>query len=275
MEQSLREKLTFAQAEGKEALPQRLKIKEVSRELRARLWAALYTHVDNSCQYGLIHEPWLSILVEKHVKHDHNMIDTFERNFPKYIKSSKAIFISGSYIDVFGPIQFIIRHKKCPDSFKDEIHQSLQDTRAAYKIINNTIVPIASEQEGQAIESAIDALSEKRMMGAREHLLKASRFINEGQWADSIRESIHAVEAAARKLEPSTHTLAPALKALEKKTHLHPALAKGFGSLYGFTNDEEGIRHPLIDEPVASVDEADALYMLGSCASFVTYMLSK
>jgi hypothetical protein len=56
---------------------------------------------------------------------------------------------------------------------------------------------------------------------------------------------------------------------------IHPALGKGFGSLYGFTSDEKGIRHALLDEPAAQVDETDALYMLGSCASFVSYLINK
>jgi hypothetical protein len=62
---------------------------------------------------------------------------------------------------------------------------------------------------------------------------------------------------------------------LEKSVRIHPALGKGFGSLYGFTSDEKGIRHALLDEPVAQVDEADALYMLGSCAAFVSYLINK
>jgi hypothetical protein len=69
--------------------------------------------------------------------------------------------------------------------------------------------------------------------------------------------------------------LGPALSKLQKSVRIHPALAKGFDSLYGFTSDEKGIRHALIDEPVAEVDETDALYMLGSCAAFVSYLINK
>jgi hypothetical protein len=68
----------------------------------------------------------------------------------------------------------------------------------------------------------------------------------------------------ARALEPEAQKLGPALSKLEKSVRVHPALRKGFGSLYGFTSDEKGIRHALLDEPMAQVDETDALYMLGS-----------
>jgi hypothetical protein len=56
---------------------------------------------------------------------------------------------------------------------------------------------------------------------------------------------------------------------------VHPALRNGFGNLYGFTSDEKGIRHPLLEKPDAQVDETDALYMLGSCAAFVSYLINK
>jgi hypothetical protein len=49
----------------------------------------------------------------------------------------------------------------------------------------------------------------------------------------------------------------------------------GFGSLYGFTSDEDGIRHPLLDSVAAQVDETDALFMIGACAAFVSYLINK
>jgi hypothetical protein len=76
-------------------------------------------------------------------------------------------------------------------------------------------------------------------------------------------------------LEPEANTLGPALSKLEKSVRIHPALRTGFSNLYGFTNDEKGIRHALLEEPVAQVDEIDALYMLGSCAAFVSYLINK
>ncbi len=35
------------------------------------------------------------------------------------------------------------------------------------------------------------------------------------------------------------------------------------------------LRHPLLDTEKAVSDEADALYMLGACASFVSYLIAK
>lgn len=62
---------------------------------------------------------------------------------------------------------------------------------------------------------------------------------------------------------------------LEMKGRIHPALKKGFESIYAYTSDEKGIRHALLDKGDAAVDEADALFMLGAASTFVTYLLSK
>jgi hypothetical protein len=45
--------------------------------------------------------------------------------------------------------------------------------------------------------------------------------------------------------------------------------------LYGYSSDEEGVRHALVFKEEAQVDEADALFMLGACASFVSYLLAR
>jgi hypothetical protein len=75
-------------------------------------------------------------------------------------------------------------------------------------------------------------------------------------------------------LEPSA-ALSSAFGRLEKSAKIHKALKHGFGNLYGYTSDENGIRHPLLDDGTAKVDETDALFMIGACAAFVSYLINK
>jgi hypothetical protein len=49
----------------------------------------------------------------------------------------------------------------------------------------------------------------------------------------------------------------------------------GFASLYGYTSDNQGIRHAHLNEPSSKPDEAEALFMIGSCAAFVSYLINK
>ena len=70
-----------------------------------------------------------------------------------------------------------------------------------------------------------------------------------------IRESIHAVESIARTMT-GADTLAGALQKLEGRVSVHPALKRGFQALYGYTSDEDGIRHALLEKSAAKVDLA-------------------
>jgi hypothetical protein len=90
----------------------------------------------------------------------------------------------------------------------------------------------------------------------------------------SVQESIHAVESVSRTLDPSAD-LFKALARLEQKISIYAAMKKGFTSLYGYASDENGIRHALLEAGEAKVDEADALFMIGACAAFVSYLLNK
>ena len=80
----------------------------------------------------------------------------------------------------------------------------------------------------------------------------------------------------ARRLdEGATTSLKPALEALiEKGMTLHPAFKKGVENLYGYTSDENGIRHALL-EGNADVDIEDAVFMYGACASFSSFLINK
>jgi hypothetical protein len=79
----------------------------------------------------------------------------------------------------------------------------------------------------------------------------------------------------AVRLAPGTDTLGAALKVLEHRGRLHGGLKAAFGSLYGYSSNEEGVRHALVFGDEAQVDEADALFVLGACASFVSYILAR
>lgn len=73
------------------------------------------------------------------------------------------------------------------------------------------------------------------------------------------------------RLAPATKTLG----VLEQHGHLHGGLKAAFSKLYGYSSDEEGVRHALVFGNEAQVDEANALFMLGACASFVSYLLAR
>jgi hypothetical protein len=176
---------------------------------------------------------------------------------------------------LFDLVEFLVRHAGCSNELKAELADAFVSARAAYRIVDAQIIAIGTEQQGEAFEAAIEAAKANNAGAARSHLVAAGKELCNGNWSDSIRESIHAVEAMAMRLAPETTTLGPALTKLESKGYLHGGLKAAFGNLYGYTSDEEGIRHALVFQQEAKVDEADALFMLGACASFVSYLIAR
>jgi hypothetical protein len=67
----------------------------------------------------------------------------------------------------------------------------------------------------------------------------------------------------------------PSLAALAGQGELHPALKGAFSKLYGYTSDEEGIRHPLLDDEEARPGLGEAVFMLSACAAFASYLCRK
>jgi hypothetical protein len=143
----------------------------------------------------------------------------------------------------------------------------------AYRIVDKEIVEINSEEEIQAIETAID--NSKNNIKA--HLSKALELYAQrpdGDFRNSIKESISAVEAFCRE-KTGESTLGKALSKLESKGIIIPkTLKSAFDKLYEYTNHEDtGIRHSLMDEDGTYVPTArEALFMLVTCSAFINYL---
>ncbi len=136
-----------------------------------------------------------------------------------------------------------------------------------------TILPAVTSEEGSTVVDALRTLRQAGLDGSAAHLRAASACINAGDWPGSVRESIHAVESVARQLDPeAAQTLGPALDSLEKRGALHPVLKGAFCQLYGYTSKEQGIRHALLDRAHARVGRDEAVFMLGACAAFASYL---
>lgn len=146
---------------------------------------------------------------------------------------------------------------------------------AGYRFVETQLLPIGTEEELVAIQQARSDAGP--YPNIQEHLRQAGALLadrDSPDYRNSIKESISAVEAACTALTGSRGTLGDCLKSLNRVGQpLHPALQGAFGKLYGWTNDAEGIRHALTDEPNLDVD--DARFMLVACSAFVSYLLAK
>ena len=277
-------KHTFSQAQGYEPIPGPLALGELSEEARRKLWNSLVLipsgpFSPNVQFVNQIDRRWHAIFQTLHSEFLLRPLDEFPQGdyFASSLKETykPAILQRLPFNRLFDLFQMIMRHPRCPVDFSVEVAEVFKECRLAYVVDIEqpvTILPAVTEHEGEAIIGAINELRQAGLHGAAAHLKEAGKLINEGTWPGAVRESIHAVESVARQLAPDANTLGPALAALERGGRLHPALKEAFNRLYGYTSDEEGVRHPLIENATSPVGQDEAVFMLGACASFASYL---
>jgi hypothetical protein len=270
----------FSQRTGLEPIPPQLELGEVSDELRRLLNYYITLEIDRESYSGdmslVFRDKWKRVATDLHVLFLGKSIDQFDLSVHETKKGLNLIVQRADIGKLFNLVEFLVRHPGCSDELKQELADSFATARAAYRVFDNKyIVAIGTEEQAAAIERAIADAEANNATAARKQLIAAGVALRNSDWPGSVRESIHAVEAMAVRLAPGTDTLGAALAALERQGHLHGSLKAAFNALYGYSNNEEGVRHALVFTDESQVDEADALFMLGACASFVSYLLAR
>jgi hypothetical protein len=169
-------------------------------------------YLDRSYSTALITGKWKDVLLSLHIVHDENYPDEFNPAFEHQHQRIQGIIRSGDYIEVFGMVQYVLSHPSCPRGLDKAVQRVFEHSKAAYRVVDGKlIVPAVTEEEGQAVEQAFVDLASSEFNGARAHLSASTAAVNEGDWAGSVRESIQAVEAVVRVLEPGANSVGPAL----------------------------------------------------------------
>ena len=275
-----RRNLTFSQAEGLAGLPGPLKLGDMPHEFRVQVWSGIYIYMNAAVYRGTLTGPWNNIFSMLWMYYFKRTLDEIPKHPEDVMDCIKGVIMQMPYNEVFDLLTALMRHQECPQEVLEYIGGRLQANQMAYYLDTSgspTFVPQSFPQEGEAVCDAMSVLAESGIDGAHTHLLNAAGAINQGKFADAVRESIHAVESVAKVISGQAHrTLGPAIKELQERQLLtHDALAEGFIKLYGYTNDEKGIRHALQEEDKANVGQEEAVFMFGACASFCGYLCRK
>lgn len=205
-------------------------------------------------------------------------LDSIPDAFSFCEKEIKAQFFLFEWHEVYSFIEFtLINFPKSLDkkAFINLCNDVLERDNSAYRIINDQIVEITSEQEIQSIEEAMQATD--KYNSVQQHLQAALKLMSDRQSPDyrnSIKESISAVESICKTVtNDDKATLGKALRLIDEKFGLHSALKESLSKLYGYTSDADGIRHAMMEE--STLTFIDAKFMLVACTNFINYLLVK
>ena len=179
---------------------------------------------------------------------------------------------------IYDFLEFVIENDKNSSrnkEFQNSCNSILERECSGYRFINDLIAPITSTEELEEIKNAIQYSSNEVKIHIQQALISLSNR-DSPDYRNSIKESISAVEAQCRLIaDDNTATLTKALDKIErgKQIKIHRHLKEAFQKIYSWTNDDEGIRHALKDEP--TIDKEDAQFMLIACSAFINYLKIK
>lgn len=254
----------------------------ISDELRHRIWNLFYRQ---EIQAGGLASKRLSqalngeaTLEEKIVDRMGFLIDPASKDFTAEAQLKSNILRYFSWFEVYDFIDIHLSFLVEDDRVKriEQYNQLLEQEKAGYRIVAGEVAPITNESEIRAVEQAAST----PYQSVNQHIKKALVLyadIKTPDYENSVKESISAVEALCciiTGMSGAQATLGAAIKKLkDRDVHIHSAMEKAFLALYGYTSDENGIRHGGID--FASVPAEDAKYMLISCSAFVNFLIEK
>lgn len=107
----------------------------------------------------------------------------------------------------------------------------------------------------------------------RAHLRRALELLSDRaspDYRNSIKESISAVESLVVSALGTKGTLGQLLKKIDEDVALHPALCAAFSNLYGYTSDEDGIRHAILE--LQNIGFGEAKFFLVVSSAFVNFV---
>lgn len=279
--------MKFSQREGYRPLKV-LRREEVDEELRTAIWSVFWEAQNASMSHdprnvdairhgapylrgstleGVYVRLWMQLLKRG--------VDELPIDLARATQSLKAFLAESPWFTVFDFMEHVLEFSDVFYRFPIENawNGTLEREGAAYRIVQARVVAIVSQVEVDAIEEAANSTVDAIKAHISTALARLSDRVRP-DYRNSIKESISAVEAAAKRLTGQPRaTLGEALKTLKARYKLHPALMDAFAKLYGYTSDADGIRHAISED--REVDRADATYMLVVCSAFVNYLAAK
>ncbi len=190
---------------------------------------------------------------------------------------------SSTWYDAYNLLEFLCRqgHRvfgtQGVEQFILSVNAVLERERSPYRVHGGHLVPVSSSESLQSISRAGQAADRYGLTNVSTHIDSALELLSLKPVPDirnSIKESISAVEGLCKVLTGvQGGGLEPALRKLEESLSFHGGFRSALLSLYGYTSDEQGIRHAILEEKTLHLE--DAIYMLVTCTALVDFVIAK
>jgi hypothetical protein len=268
----------FSERKGLRPVSEIIQVDGMNKDLRNSIWNVLSARIlqpfkgplgsivfDLSTEDGFFFRLWADFFKEP--------IDLLPRDAEQALKQLFDWYCAFSWNEVYDFVEYALNQVNT-QGLRDAMNGILERELSGYRFVAGVITDVTDHQEITMLEAALDS---KDYPSVRAHLKRALELLSDRSnpdYRNSIKESISAVESLARVITGNPKaTIGEALKVLERSRKIHPALQEAFSKLYGYTSDEGGIRHAMLDEP--DISASDAKYFLLSCTSFINYMKSR
>jgi hypothetical protein len=265
-----------------------LQIDDIDDESRISIWNAFYKlyQFDNSSNTWELYDAiWCDFLKKTIDERPSNPIIYLQAVKNDYLGATGGS-VTGKFSSqykwewwkVYDFLEFISENDKNFERkgrFQDHCNIIMERERLGYRFIDNLIVRITSKEQITEIETAISHSTNEVQNHLEQSLILLSNRENP-DFRNSIKESISAVEAQCKIIcEEPTPTLTKSLEIIQRRgiVKIHSDLNEAFQKIYRWTNDDQGIRHALKDDP--TVDLEDAQFMLIACSAFINYLQVK
>lgn len=272
--------MRFSERYGYKRVRDAIQIDSMSDELRNALWSLLKIHVWDQVQHShylpaFVVNPDIKDFVGRlWFSYYKRPLDNIGGDWEDVYKRIRIDFYESEWYVVYDFIEFVTDNfpYQGKDAFVASCNFVLEREGSAYRLVDGLIARITEEEQVAEVELAL----EKAQGPVRTHLRRALELLSNKKnpdYRNSIKESISAVESLVATILGEKGTLGQLIKKMEEQIGLHPALRNAFSNLYGYTSDEEGIRHAILESETVLFE--DAKFFLVVCSAFANYVNEK
>jgi hypothetical protein len=269
--------MRFSERYGYKPVRKIIQIDSMNDELKTALWNVLTLFLWDRLNgvraiHGIPSGPMKDLFSQLWLDFFKKPVDTIPDNWGDLRRQLRHTFFSEfAWFEVYDFIEFVWQsypvHTK--DAFLTACNLCLEREVSAYRLVSGLFARITDEEEVAEIEDALETAEGS----VRTHLHRSLELLSDREnpdYRNSIKESISAVESLVSITLGQKGTLGQLIRKLDKEIELHPALQSAFSSLYGYTSDEGGIRHAILEAKRITFE--DAKFFLVVCSAFVNFV---